>query len=220
MTEPVLPVEIFADVACPWCWVAERRFAAGLARFEHRDRVRVTHRAFELDPGAPIGSGESAEAALARVRQVPVETARTMIAQVTSTARRLGLSYDFDRLRPANTFDAHRLVHGAREHGLADDVLQALFAAHLEQGVAVDDRAELVRIGVEAGLSARAAAAALTSPRTAAAVRADRALAAALGITSIPFVLVDRRVSVAGARREDVMLDALREAWPPRGQDD
>jgi len=46
-------VEIWSDIACPWCYVGKRRFEAALAAFEHRDDVTLTWRSFELDPSAP-----------------------------------------------------------------------------------------------------------------------------------------------------------------------
>ncbi len=46
-------IEIWSDIACPWCMVGKRRFERALEAFEHRDEVTVAFRAFELDPEAP-----------------------------------------------------------------------------------------------------------------------------------------------------------------------
>ena len=53
-----MEVEIWSDIACPWCYIGKRRFEAALAQFEHKDDVRVTWRSFELDPSAPRERGE------------------------------------------------------------------------------------------------------------------------------------------------------------------
>src|SRR5690606_3123362 len=157
-----------------WCYIGTRRFANALAQFEHDEHVRVRFRAFQLSPDAPVGSPETEAEVLARTKGIPLDQVAAMFAHVTSTARTVGLDYDFDRVRPANTFDAHRLVHAAYE--LAPDraaaVVEALFSAHFEGGVAVDDRAELVRIATEAGLEADDVEAALDSESSATAVLA------------------------------------------------
>jgi len=214
--QPTLHVEVFSDIACPWCYIGKRRFAGALAQFEHHEHVRVTFRAYQLSPDAPVGSTETEAQVLSRTKGIPLDQVATMFAQVTSTARSVGLEYDFDTVRPANTFDAHRLVHAAYELApeRAADVVEALFSAHFEQGVAVDDRAELLRIATEVGLDADDVAGVLDSESSAAAVLADRDLAASLGVRSVPFFVFDRRLAVSGAQREEVFLQALTQAWP------
>jgi predicted DsbA family dithiol-disulfide isomerase len=214
-----LHVEIWSDIACPWCYIGKRRFAEALGAFEHRDHVRVTWRSFELQPDAEPSSahpGLTEAAMLSERKGMPLDQVRQMFAQVTTVAASVGLAYDFDTVVPANTFDAHRLVHIAGEIGGADvaaDVVERLMSGHFEHGRVVDDPEVLVAIAVEAGLDAEPVRAALSSDAGAGAVRADEAEAAALGIQGVPFFVADRRLGLSGAQPAEVFAQLLAQAW-------
>ena len=206
-------VEIWSDIACPWCYVGKRRFEHALAEFEHRDGLEIVWRSFELDPAAPPHHGVPAVELLAKKYRVPVEQARTMNARLQGEGAKEGLALDLERVQVGNTFDAHRLIHFAAAAGRRDEVVERLFAAYLTHGEVVSDPAVLVRIAAEAGLDADAARAALESGAHADAVRADEARARAFGISGVPFFAIDERYGVSGAQPPEVILDALRRAW-------
>jgi predicted DsbA family dithiol-disulfide isomerase len=214
-----LQIEIWSDIACPWCYIGKRRFAAALEQFEHRDHVRVTWRSFELQPDAEPSSahpGMTEAQMLSERKGMPVAQVQQMFAQVTSVAASVGLAYDFDTVVPANTFDAHRLVHVAQDLGGADvaaDVVERLMSAHFEHGRVVDDAEVLVEIAVAAGLDAQPVRAALASDAGAGAVRADEAEAAALGIQGVPFFVAGRKLGVSGAQPVEVFAQLLAQAW-------
>jgi predicted DsbA family dithiol-disulfide isomerase len=217
---PTLHVEIWSDIACPWCYIGKRRFASALADFAHREHVEVTWRAYELSPGTPAGPGIPEIDALARHKGLPRDQVTRMFAQVTSVAAGEGLAYDFDRAVAANTFAAHRLVHLARTAGraeLAERALEALFSAHFEHGADLGDDETLVRVVSAAGVDAEAARAVLASDEGADAVRADEDEARALGVTGVPFFVVDRRIAVSGAQPADVFTELLETAWRDAG---
>src|SRR5918997_1247830 len=110
-------VEIWSDIACPWCYVGKRRFERALEQYDARDEVRVTWRSFELDPQAPaVREGDHSDH-LAAKYGMEREHAVAMHAQMTETAAADGLELHFDRVRGGNTFDAHRLVHLGAAHG-------------------------------------------------------------------------------------------------------
>jgi predicted DsbA family dithiol-disulfide isomerase len=218
-------VEIWSDVVCPWCHIGKRRFEAALAAFEHRDAVQVVWRSFELDPGAESdapreggGTGEGPDYAdrLARKYRTSRAGAQQMIDTMTASAAAEGLDFRFDRAVRANTFDAHQVLHLAQEHGRADAVEERLMRAYFTEGEAVGDRSVLARLAGEAGLDPTEVAAALEGQRYAAAVRADEAQAAALGISGVPFFVVDRRYGVSGAQPAPQLLAALQRAWDER----
>ena len=123
-------VEIWSDIACPWCYVGKRRFETALAGFEHRDDVEVTWRSFELDPEAPADRGMPIAELLASKYGMSVEEAHARHAQLTEVAAADGLAFRFDRVRSGNTFDAHRLVHLAAAHGLQDAMKERLMLAY------------------------------------------------------------------------------------------
>ena len=106
-----MQVEIWSDIACPWCYVGKRRFEAALERFEHRDEVQVTWRSFELDPAAPAEREGERGAHLADKYGMSVEQALASTSSMTDTAAGDGLDFRFDLARGGNTFDAHRIMH-------------------------------------------------------------------------------------------------------------
>jgi predicted DsbA family dithiol-disulfide isomerase len=206
-------VEIWSDIACPWCYVGKRRFERALGSFSHRDDVEVVWRSFELDPSAPRRHAEPQAELLARKYRMPLAQAEAMNARMTGEARREGLEFRMDRVQVGNTFDAHRLIHFAAEAGKREAVVERLFAGYLTHGEALGDRDGLVAIAGETGLDPDAARAMLESDRFADAVRADEARAHAFGITGVPFFAIDERYGVSGAQPPEVILDALRQAW-------
>jgi predicted DsbA family dithiol-disulfide isomerase len=209
-------VEIWSDIACPWCYVGKRRFEAALAGFEHRDEVRVTWRSFELDPGAPREREVDGATHLAEKYGVSREQALVMQQRLADVAAGEGLEFRFDLARGGNTFDAHRLVQLAAAHDRQDALEERLFRAHFTEGAALGDRAELERLALEVGLPEDEVRATLAGDRFAAEVRADERTAAALGITAVPFFVVDRALGAAGAQPAEVLREVLQQGWAQR----
>src|SRR6476661_6583542 len=106
-----MKIEIWSDVACPWCYVGKRRFEKALESFEHRDKVEIVWRSYELDPRAPRTQQLSAPEVLARKYRVSVEQANAMNERLKGEGKKEGLALAPERVRMVNTFDAHRLIH-------------------------------------------------------------------------------------------------------------
>lgn len=212
---PELRIDVWSDIACPWCYVGKRRLEAALARFPHRDAVSLTWRAFELDPAAPRTQdpGTSYAARLARKYGSSVAQAEEMIRRMTETAAADGLDLRFDRVRPGNTFDAHRLLHLAHGRGRQDALKERLLRAYFTEGEPIGDPAALARLAGEVGLDPAEVQAVLTSDAHAAAVRADEETARRLGIHGVPFFVLAGRYAVSGAQPADALLGALQTAW-------
>jgi predicted DsbA family dithiol-disulfide isomerase len=207
-------LEIWSDIACPWCYVGKRRFEAALARFEHRDEVTVTWRSFELDPEAPRERDVDAATHLASKYGTSREQAVAMQDRMTETAAADGLDFRFDLARGGSTFDAHRLVHLAAEHGVQDAMKERLFLAYLSEGQAIGDPATLERLAVEIGLPEGEVRETLASDRFAGRVREDETTASGLGIRAVPFFVVDRKIGASGAQPPEILLDLLEQARP------
>lgn len=208
-----MKVEIWSDVVCPWCYIGKRRFEAALARFPHAADVEVVYRSFELDPNAAARDGRPLDQRLAAKYGVPLEQARAMNARVTDAAAAEGLDYHLDQARPGNTLDAHRLIHFAASEGRQAEMKERLLAAYFSEGVPIGDRDQLIRLAGDAGLAPERARQVLDGGEFEAEVRADEREAAQLGITGVPFFVLDRRYGVSGAQPADLMLQALGQAW-------
>jgi predicted DsbA family dithiol-disulfide isomerase len=209
-------VEIWSDIACPWCYVGKRRFEAALARFEHRDDVRVRWRSFELDPSAPREREGDRAARLADKYGMTLEQAQAAERQMTDVAAGEGLDFRFDIARSGLTFDGHRMIHLAAEHDLQDAIKERLMRAYFSEGELVADHDALVRLATEVGLPEDEARATLAGERFADAVRDDELTAQGLGITAVPTFVVDRALGASGARPAEQLLDLLRQGWESR----
>ena len=210
-----LRVDIWSDIACPWCYVGKRRLEAALEGFEHRDGVEIVWRAFELDPSAPRERDGSVSyvARLASKYGASVAQAEQMIARMTETARGDGLDFRFDRVRSGNTFDAHRVLHLARERGLQDAVKERFLRAYMTEGEPIGDPDALARLAAEVGLDEEEVRATLASDAFAAEVRADEQQASELGIRGVPSFVLGGKYAVSGAQPAELLAGALHKAW-------
>lgn len=208
-----MQIDIWSDIACPWCYVGKRRFERALAQFEHRDDVEVRWRSFELDPSAPATHDEPQAVLLARKYGVPVAQAEAMNARMTEAAAGEGLDFHFDRVKVGNTFDAHRLVHLAHETGLGDAMKERLMRAYLVEGEAIGTHATLQRLGEEVGLDAERVRATLSGDAYAEDVRSDESRARATGINGVPFFVLGGKYGVSGAQSPELLLEAITQAY-------
>lgn len=207
-------VEIWSDIACPWCYIGKTRFEAALAEYEHKDAVEVVWRSFELQPEAPKTNPEPTAKHLAdKYGRSPAQI-EEMLAHVTEVAASDGLEYRLGNALAANTFDAHRLVHLATKHGVGREVMTRLMQAYQGEGLDVSDPETLVRLAGEAGLAEEDTSRVLASDEFAAEVRADERRARTLGVNGVPFFVFDELHGVSGAQPKEFFLGALRKLGP------
>lgn len=208
-----MKVEIWSDVACPWCYIGKRRFEAAMADFAHRDRVEVTWRSYQLDPDAPRDSEKKVNEILAQKYGVSLSQAAAMNQRVSAIAAQEGLEYHLEEAKYSNTFDAHRLIHLAATHHLQQEAEERFFKAYFTEGKALGDTETLVQLTSELGIDADEARAVLNSDAYADEVRADVRRARALGISGVPFFAIDEKYGVSGAQPLEVLGGALERAW-------
>ena len=213
-----LNIEIWSDIACPWCYVGKRHLEQALARFPHKDDVAIVWRAFELDPSAPKvrDASQSYAERLAKKYGTTGAEAQLMIDRMVDTAAKDGLEFRFDRIRPGNTFDAHRLLHLAHERGKQDALKERMLRAYMTEGQAIGDRDVLAALAREVGLDDQEVRDVLDGDRYASEVRHDEARARELGINGVPFFVLADRFGVSGAQPAEVLLGALERAWAER----
>ncbi len=208
MTDAV-KIDIWSDVACPWCYIGKRKFEEGARRAEVP--VEVEYHSFELSPDTPETYAGSTAEFLSDHKGLPIADVHRMLDQVTAIAASVGLHYDFDTVVHTKTLLAHELLHVAKAQGRQLEMAEVLFRAYFEQGRHVGRIDDLVELGVEAGLDPDVTRAALESHEYVGDVQADIAQAVAYGIRGVPFFVIDGRYGVSGAQDPDVFADALRQ---------
>lgn len=211
MAPTPLTVEIWSDVACPWCYLGKRRLESALERFDRRDEVEVIWRSFQLQPDAPRfgepGAGApTGEYLASRFSPAQIEE---MQGRLTALAAEDGLDYHLGRGKIGNTFEAHALIHAAARQGFGDAMVERLFKAQHVEGLRLDDPAVLAGLAAEVGLDA---AAATPTEADRQAVRDEIEEARQIGVTGVPFFLFDRRLAVSGAQPSELLLEGLKQA--------
>jgi predicted DsbA family dithiol-disulfide isomerase len=208
-----MKIEIWSDVACPWCYIGKRRFEAALAEFPHRDAVEVKWRSYQLDPTLPEHyDGTELEYLSTRKGMAPAQVSQ-MFDHVTEQAKGEGLDYRFDQVVVANSFTAHRLIHLAAQHGQQDAAKERLLSDHFEHGKDIGSAEYLTELGLALGLNAGDVAELFTTDKYADDVRFDFEEARALGITGVPFFVIDRKFGLSGAQAAETFTAALNQAW-------
>src|SRR6187402_1882072 len=197
-----LRIDVWSDIACPWCFVGKRRLERALEQFPHAEQVKVTWHAFELDPSAPQERDPSVSHVerIAKKYGISVAQARANSDRLIQVARSDGLAFDFEHIRSGSTFDAHRLVHLGHQRGRQDAVKERFLKAYLEEGALMSDKGTLSRLASEAGLDEGEVADVLASDLFAQAVRDDEDAARQLGISAVPCFVLDGRFAVSGAQ--------------------
>lgn len=208
-----MKIEIWSDIVCPWCYIGSRNLEQALASFAHADEVEVVWRAYELDPNAPAERQGTYVEHLARKYGTDPEQARAQLDRIVSAGAEAGVDLRFDEARPGNTFDAHRLLHLARERGVQRRLKERLFAATFTEGRPIGDRDTLVSLAADVGIPEGEARRTLDDEDFASQVKAEESAAHDLGVRGVPFLVFDRRLAVSGAQPPDVLLEVLDRAW-------
>jgi predicted DsbA family dithiol-disulfide isomerase len=211
--ETAVQVEVWSDVVCPWCYLGKRRLERALAGFEHAAEVEVVWRSFQLDPAHRKGLRQPVYEMLAQKFGGTTAQARAMSERVTGLAAEEGLAYDFDRAVVVNTFDAHRLTHLAKAHGLGGAMHERLMHGYFVDGEILDDVDTLIRLAGEVGVPAEEARRALSGDEYAMDVEKDIREARMLGVNGVPFFALDRTYGVSGAQPVEAFVAALRTAY-------
>jgi len=197
-------IEIFSDIACPWCYIGKRKFEAALETFPYADEVTITYRSFQLDPSTPRRAEQSMNEMLATKLGSSENEAAAMNAQITEVAAEVGLEYNLDAAHPENTHDAHRLLHFATAHGKQAELKERLLHAYFADGAHIGDHDTLADLAAEVGMDRDATSAVLASDDYADDVRSDLDLARGFGATGVPFFAFDRSYGVSGAQPTEV----------------
>ena len=201
-------VDIWSDIVCPWCYVGKRRFETALAAFEG-DAVEVVHHSFQLNPSAPRESTTSRREMLMQKYGLTEARVDALDAQMTETAAAEGLHYRLEGTVTGNTLDAHQLVHLARAHGQQDAMIERLYRAYFSEGRSVFEAGSLVELAGEVGLDRETARTSLREGRYVAAVREDIEMARRIGISGVPFFVIDGRYGISGAQPPATFLEAF-----------
>ena len=198
-----LQIEVASDVVCPWCYIGKRRLEKALDLLKDEVEVEVRWLPFQLNPDLPPEGIPRAEYRKAKFGSL--ERSKQLDARVIAEGKGEGIDFAFDRMeRQPNTTQAHRLIALAQGEGLGNEVVNALFTAHFEQGKYIGDPKVLAEIAAQCGVKGW--------PEKAPDVSALEEDVRELGISAVPTFIFERKSGVAGAQPPESLAQAMREA--------
>ncbi|MCT2344931.1 DsbA family oxidoreductase [Niallia taxi] len=213
-----MKIEVWSDFVCPFCYIGKRRLEEAIAQFPGKDQVEVEFKSFELDPNAKTYSGTGINEALAKKYGMSIEEAKRANEGIGSQAAEVGLTFNFDEMKPTNTFDAHRLAKFAATVGKEKEMTEKLLASYFTESKLISDHDVLVEIAQTAGIEKEETLAVLNdSTKYANDVRIDEALAQQMGVTGVPFFVINQKYSISGAQPTETFRRALQQVWEEEG---
>ena len=207
-----LRVDIWSDIACPWCYIGKRRFEAGIAEFngKHPDiEIEIESHSYELAPDTLDNYEGSEIDFLTKHKGMPRERVEDMLEQMTQMAALEGIEFDFSKLQHANTSRAHRVLHLAKSQGLQAEMQDRLFRAYFTEGRLVSDVETLAELGEEVGLDADEVRDAYEDEEYEDAVERDITRARMLGVNGVPYFLFEEKYAVSGAQSAETFANVL-----------
>jgi len=214
-----MKIEVWSDFVCPFCYIGKRRLENALSQFPNKDKVEVEFKSFELDPNANLYSGKSIHEALATKYRMSVEEAKKANENVGLQAASVGLTFNFDEMKPTNTFDAHRLTKYAATVGKEKELTEKLLQSYFTDSKLISDYDTLIEIGQSVGLDeVEQRAILLDKDKFANDVRIDEAIANQIGVTGVPFFVINQKYSISGAQPTETFLRALNQVWEEESQ--
>ena len=211
-----IKVDVWSDVACPWCYIGKRRFESGRDAFLAADparEVEVEYHSFELSPDTPVDFEGSEIEFLSAYKGMTAEQVEPMLARVTDIAETVGLKYDFEHLQHTNTVKAHELLHYAKAQGRQLEMTERLLSAYFVEGRHVGHVEDLADLAIDVGLDRDDVVRSLTNGEYLDAVHADQRQARAYGINGVPFYVIDAKYGVSGAQESVAFAQVLTKRW-------
>ncbi|EJQ55989.1 DsbA family oxidoreductase [Bacillus hominis] len=209
-----MKIEVWSDFVCPFCYIGKRRLETALEQFPHRDDVEVEFKSFELDPNTPVYSGTSINEVLASKYGISIEEANRNNIQLGNHAASMGLNFNFEEMKPTNTFDAHRLAKFAKEQGKEKEITENLLFAYFTESQNLSDVETLAMIAENSGLDKQEALNIINNKSAYANdVRVDEAIAQQYRITGVPYFIVNQKYAISGAQPLETFVGALQQVW-------
>lgn len=209
-----MKIQVWSDFICPFCYIGKSRLEAALNQFAYKNEVEIEYKAFELHPNGPIYNGKSIHEAIAEKYGTTNEQAKQMNDHIGQQADEAGLNFNFDSMKPTNTFDAHRLAKYAKEKGLEAEITENLLRAYFTDSKLISDHDVLADIANETGINRDDAMKVLQdSNRFANDVLIDEGIAQQYQITGVPYFIINNKYAISGAQSPETFASALKQVW-------
>lgn len=209
-----MKVQIWSDIMCPFCYIGKKNFEAALDKLPFKDEVEVEWKSYQLDPELNETSGsKTINEYLAERKGMPIAQIEQMQMRIKDMGKQVGIGFNIENAIVANTFPAHKLLHFAAKSNKANDAEELLFHAYFIDGKNVANHEVLVNIAEELGLDTDQAQYVLNSDSFDYEVKQDILEARNIGVTGVPFFLLNDKYALSGAQPVDLFVDALTQTY-------
>ncbi|ANF52872.1 disulfide bond formation protein DsbA [Chryseobacterium glaciei] len=209
-----MEIQVWSDIMCPFCYIAKKNFEQALADSSFKDEVEVEWKSFQLDPSLKESSGIlSISEYMMNRKGFSKAHLDQFLNQLKDMGRNAGVTFNYDQVIAADTFPAHKLLHLAKENGKADAMEEALFEAHFVNGKNIAAIDFLVFLAEQLGLDKEKARKVLAEDDYNYEVKQDIMEAQNLGITGVPYYLLDGKYAVSGAQPVELFAQALAQTY-------
>ncbi|WP_262147535.1 DsbA family oxidoreductase [Chryseobacterium foetidum] len=208
-----MKIEIWSDVMCPFCYIGKKNFENALAELPFKDKIDVEWKSFQLDPSLETGVSTTTAEYFRDKKGFPEAQAKQMTAQVTEMGKSVGIDFNFENAIITNTFPAHKLIHLAKKKNLGAEMEEELFKAHFLDGKNIGDEKILINLGENLGLKSEDITEALSNQEIDLEVKHEIIEASQLGISGVPFFVIDQKYGVSGAQPVETFKEAITQAY-------
>lgn len=208
-----MKIEIWSDFACPFCYIGKTRFEQALQKFEHKDGVEVTFKAYELNPHAPKKMEGKSYENFSKSHHMTIKEAKDRFKMIEQNAKTVGLHFDFEKVQMTNTFDAHRLAKLAATYKLENEMTTRLMKAYFTEGKNLSEINTLIKIATEMGLDETKTKQVLESDQFKKEVQEQIDDARKVGVQGVPFFVINQKYGISGAQQEEYFTQALNQIW-------
>lgn len=217
MNSNKIKIEIWSDIMCPFCYIGKRKLERAMANYKNASHFEIEWKSFQLDPDLKketyAADGLDTYDRVAQKYGKDRAWALEMHDSITQQAKDIGLTYNFDKVIVANSFDAHRLSHFAKKNQVGNELEELIFKAYFTDGKDVSDHQVLVELALEVGLDESETRSILASNAFADEVRFDIEESRNIGVRGVPFFVFDRKLAVSGAQPEELFIETLEKAY-------
>lgn len=209
-----MKIEIWSDIMCPFCFIGKKHFEKALTQLSFKKEIEIEWKSYQLDPTLPeTAPGITEREYLIKRKGMPEDQIDQMFAHIKNMGSDAGVDFQFDKVVPVNSFKSHRLLHLTKSKGLQNEMEEALFEAHFTNGEDLSDHAVLTKIAVQIGLTQSEIENLWTSDLYTDDVKEDIDEGQNLGITGVPFFVIDRKYGISGAQPVQAFVDTIQKAY-------
>jgi predicted DsbA family dithiol-disulfide isomerase len=207
-----MKIEIWSDIACPFCYIGKRKIENAIQRLPQPEEIVVEWKSFQLNPSLQTDPNLNTLAYLAETKGWTMEQTLQMTAQVTTMGKEEGLNFNFEKTAVANTKRSHRLLHLAKGFNCQNELKEQLFKVYFEEGKNIDDLETLLQCAEQAGIPRAEAKRVLDMHAFEEEIDQDVYESRLIGVQGVPFFVFDRKYGISGAQPDEVFDQTLQQA--------